>query len=87
MFNAGGEVKLFKRLNFNAVFYADVISGPQMPNLIYMTTFPNQTVRDSLWKEFSDSPEWTELKEMDKYKNSVSHADIMFLYPTDYSDY
>jgi len=87
MFNAGGEVKLFKRLNFNAVFYADVISGAQMPNLMYMTTFPNLTIRDSLWKEFFDSLEWTKLKAMDKYKNSVSHADIMLLYPTDYSDY
>jgi len=87
MFNAGGEVKLFKRLNFNAVFYADVIAGAQMPNLIYMTTFPNQIVRDSLWNEFRIAPEWTKLKAMEKYKNSVSHADIMFLYPTEYSDY
>lgn len=87
MFNAGGEVKLFKRLNFNAVFYADVIAGSQMPNLIYMTTFPNQIIRDSLWKEFGSSPEWTKLKAMEKYKNSVSHADIIMLYPTEYSDY
>ncbi|WP_299549459.1 NIPSNAP family protein [Seonamhaeicola sp.] len=87
MFNEGGEIKLFKRLNFNAVFYADVISGPKMPNLMYMTTFPNMTVRDSLWKAFFASPEWSALKVMDKYKKSVSHADIMLLYPTGYSDY
>ena len=27
MFNAGGEVKLFDRLGFNAVFYAEVLAG------------------------------------------------------------
>lgn len=87
MFNAGGEIKLFDRLNFNAVFYAEVLSGPSMPNLMYMTTFPDMTVRDSLWKEFFASPEWTELKAMEKYKNTVSKADIFLLYPTEYSDY
>lgn len=87
MFNGGGEIKLFDRLNFNAVFYGEVLAGPNMPNLMYMTTFPNQAVRDSLWKEFIDSPEWTELKEVPKYKHTVSHADIHLLYPTAYSDY
>ena len=87
MFNAGGEIPLFDRLNFNAVFYGEVISGPAMPNLMYMTTFPDMAVRDSLWKEFFASPEWTELKAMEKYKNSVSRADIHLLYPAEYSEY
>lgn len=87
MFNAGGEVKLFDRLGFNAVFYGEVVSGSQMPNLMYMTTFSNQEVRDSLWKEFFASPEWEVLKADPKYKNNVSHADKIFLYPTEYSDY
>jgi hypothetical protein len=87
MFNAGGEVNLFKRLGFNAVFYGEVISGPKMPNLMYMTTFANQENRDAHWKEFVDAPEWKELISMSKYDNNVSHIDITFLYPTEYSDY
>lgn len=87
MFNEGGEIKLFDRLGFNAVFYAEVISGPKMPNLMYMTTFKNQETRDKLWKAFFDSPEWKELLTYPKYENTVSHADIFLLYPTDYSDY
>src|SRR4051812_24260279 len=39
MFNKGGEIDLFKRLNFNAIFYAQVIAGSKMPNLMYMTSF------------------------------------------------
>lgn len=87
MFNEGGEINLFDRLGFNAVFYAEVISGPNMPNLMYMTTFRDQETRDKLWKAFFDSPEWKELLTLPKYENTVSHAGIYFLYPTDYSDY
>ncbi len=87
MFNAGGEIKLFDRLEFNAVFYAEVISGAKMPNLMYMTTFDNQESRDTHWKAFSNSPEWKALIAMEKYKNNMSHIDFTFVYPTEYSDY
>lgn len=87
MFNAGGEVKLFNRLQFNAVFYGQVISGAKIPNLMYMTTFSDQESREAHWKAFVDSPEWKGLIAMEKYKNNISHIDIIFLYPTDYSDY
>ena len=87
MFNAGGEIKLFQRLQFNAVIYGEVLSGGKMPNLMYLTTFANQESRDNHWKAFVDSPEWKSLIAMDKYKNTISHIDILFLYPTDYSDY
>lgn len=87
MFNAGGEVALFEKLNFNAVFYAEVFSGSKMPNLMYMTTFSDQESRDTHWNTFREAPEWKELSAMPKYQNNVSHADIYFLYPTEYSDY
>lgn len=87
MFNAGGEVKLFDQLGFNAVFYGEVLSGPRMPNLMYMTTFSDKTSRDEHWKSFSAAPEWKTLSSMPKYQKNVSKADIIFLYPTEYSDY
>jgi hypothetical protein len=87
MFNEGGEVVLFEELGFNAVFYGEVLSGGYMPNLMYMTTFANQESRDSHWKSFVDSPTWKTLSAMPKYQNNISHIDILFLYPTDYSDY
>ena len=87
MFNAGGEIEIFDELGFNAVFYGEVISGPEMPNLMYMTTFPNQESRDEHWQLFSDAPRWKALAAKEKYKDNVSHIDINFLYPTKYSDY
>lgn len=86
MFNAGGEIALFDDLGFNAVFYAEVLTGDKMPNLMYMTTFNDRESRDAHWKSFVKSPVWEKLKAVDKYQNTVSHADVMLLYPTDYSD-
>ena len=87
MFNDSDEVGLFKRLNFNAVFYAEVVSGSRMPNLMYMTTFDNMATRDEHWKAFSDDPQWKKLLTIEEYKNTVSKADILLLSSTDYSDY
>ena len=87
MFNEGGEVTLFKNLGFNAVFYAEVISGDRMPNLMYMTTFSNLQTRDSLWEQFGSSPKWKEISSMEKYQNNMNKLDRHLLYPTEYSDY
>jgi hypothetical protein len=87
MFNAGDEIGLFNRLGFNAVFYAEVISGNRMPNLVYMTTFENKTARDEHWKAFVADVQWKQLLTIEEYKNTVSKADIWLLTPTAYSDY
>jgi hypothetical protein len=84
MFNAG-EVTLFDRLGFNAVFYGQVIAGCRMPNLMYMTSFENKAARDEHWKAFGNDPEWKTMSSDPKYKNNVSHIDITFLRPTAYS--
>lgn len=86
MFNAGGEIPLFKRLSFNAVFYAGVLAGAHMPNLMYMTSFDNMAARDQHWKEFNADPFWKTLVAEPQYQHNVSHVDIVFLHPTAYSD-
>jgi len=87
MFNDGDEVGLFARLNFNAVFYGEVFAGSRMPNLMYMTTFENRQSRDDHWKAFVADPQWVNLKAMPEYQNNVSKIEILFLRPTEYSDY
>jgi hypothetical protein len=86
MFNDGDEVGLFKRLNFNAVFYGEVLSGTRMPNLMYMTTFENQADRDAHWKAFSADAQWKTLSVMPEYQKNVSKNVQIFLRPTQYSD-
>jgi len=86
MFNEGGEIALFKSLDFNAIFYAEVISGSTMPNLMYLTTFADMVAHDAHWDAFSKSPDWIKLKAIPEYKNTVSKAVKILLHPTDYSD-
>lgn len=87
MFNEGGEIKLFKKLEFNAVFYAEVISGSTMPNLMYLTTFADMPAHDAHWDAFRAHPEWKAVSALPEYKNTVSKSVILLLHPTDYSDF
>jgi hypothetical protein len=87
MFNEGGESALFKSLDFNALFYAEVISGGTMPNLMYMTTFADMASRTAHWDSFRIHPEWKRLSGLPEYKNTVSKSVILFLRPADYSDF
>jgi len=87
MFNVGDEMSIFKKYDFNAVFYSEVIAGSHMPNLMYMTTFNSKADRDKHWDTFSNDPEWKTLVAKKEYQNNVSKADILFLHPTAYSDF
>ena len=87
MFNQGGEIKLFERLNFNAVLYGDVLAGCRMPNLMYMTSFENREDREAHWKTFGQDPEWKRLSALPQYQKNVSKSDIILMQATDYSDY
>ena len=86
MFNEGGEVGLFKRLGFNAVFYGSVLAGSRMPNLMYMTSFEDMQSRETHWKAFSADAEWKKLKDNSFYKNNVSKSEIILMHAADYSD-
>lgn len=87
MFNEGGEVALFEKLGFNAVFYGEVISGSRMPNLMYMTSFSNMKSREEHWAAFRDHPDWKRISSMEEYQNNVSGIDRIMLHHTAYSDF
>jgi hypothetical protein len=87
MFNEGGECALFKTLDFNAVFFAQVISGSTMPNLMYLTTFADMAARTAHWDSFKNHPDWKKLSGLAEYKNTVSKSVILFLHPAEYSDF
>ena len=86
MFNDAGEVELFKKLDFNPVFFAEVISSAHMPHLIYMTTFSDEDSQSARWDAFRVHPDWEKMKVMDRYQNTVSNITKYLMYPTDYSD-
>ncbi len=87
MFNLGGEIALFKSLDFHPVFFGQVLVGSHMPNLMYMTTFSDMKSHDQHWKTFVDSDGWKKLSTLDEYKNTVSKANPYLLHPASYSDF
>lgn len=87
MFNEGGEIDLFKRLQFNAVFYGEVVAGSKMPNLMYMTSFDNMSEREAHWKTFRDDAQWISIKDLPEYLHTVSKNDQVLLRAKSYSDF
>jgi hypothetical protein len=79
MFNEGGEIALFNRLNFNALFYSKCIVGAHTPNLVYLTRFENMEARNEHWKQFSSDAEWKKLSGMKEYANTVSKNETILL--------
>ncbi len=87
MFNEGGEIDLFEKLEFNAIFYGEVISGSRMPNLMYMTSFADMESREAHWAAFRDHPDWKRISSMEEYQHNVSKIDVIMLHHTPYSDF
>jgi len=86
MFN-NGEIALFEKLEFNAVFYGQVLAGSHMPNLMYMTTFQDMKIHDEKWAAFGKHPDWIKMRDLEEYKNTVSRSTKYLLHPTSYSDF
>ncbi len=86
MFNEG-ESALFQRLGFQPVFFGEVLSSGRMPHLMYMTTFSDTLSQKELWERFRNDPAWLEMKDLERYRHTVSHIDRYLLCPTGYSDY
>jgi len=86
MFNEG-ESALFQELKFNPVFFCEVLSSAHIPHLIYMTTHADTTAQQANWEAFVNHPEWDRMKNLDRYRNTVSSITKYLLYPTEYSDY
>ena len=84
MFNSG-ETQVMKDVEMAPVFYGETLIGPRVPNLIYMLSAPDRAAHDKHWKAFLAHPEWKRMKELEKYKDTVSKIDIWFLRPLPFS--
>ena len=82
MFNAGGEIALFRTCGMQPVFFGETLIGAKIPNLTYMLVFENDDARKANWRKFLTSPEWKKLSRMPVYKDTVSGITNIFLRPT-----
>jgi hypothetical protein len=85
MFEAGGELAIFKRLGFQTVFFGRGVIGNGLPSLSYMLAFADVAAREKAWLRFRDDPEWLKLCDQPPFVDIVSQIDATLLRPTEYS--
>jgi hypothetical protein len=85
MFEAGGELAIFRRLGLQTVFFARDLVGAGLPSLTYMLAFADVAAREKAWTAFREDPEWVKLRDQPAYADIVSGIDAALLRPTDYS--
>jgi hypothetical protein len=85
MFEAGGELALFRRVGLAPVFFGRDLVGPGLPGLTYMLVFADGAARDRAWATFRDHPDWVRMRDDPRYADTVAGIDSTLLRPTDYS--
>jgi hypothetical protein len=85
MFEAGGELAIFRRLGFHVVFFGRDLVGGGLPCLTYMLAFADMAARERLWAAFRDDPAWLRLRDQPQNLDIVSGIDASILRATDYS--
>jgi len=71
MFNEQGEIEIFKRLQFNPVFWGETIVGPDRPNLTYMVAFEDTADKDAKWAGFMEDAKWKEISSLPENSNDL----------------
>jgi hypothetical protein len=85
MFEAGGELSIFRRLGMHTVFFGRDLVGSGLPSLTYLLAFADMAAREKAWAAFRDDAGWVKLRDQPVYADIVSAIDATILRPTDYS--
>lgn len=87
MFEAGGEISIFRRLGMAPVFFGRNLVGSRLPGLTYMLGFPDLATREKCWAAFRDDAEWVKLRSTPGLSNAeiLTNITVELLRPTDYS--
>jgi len=84
MFNSG-EIDIMRDVNLGPVFFGETLVSNDMPNLTYMLSAGSQQEHEEHWDAFRKHPEWLRMKQLSKYKDTVSKITSVMLKPTAYS--
>lgn len=69
MFNDAGEMKIFREVGLNPVFFGQTLVGAKMPCLTYMLVFKDREEQKAAWDRFGAHPEWKKLRSMPEYSD------------------
>lgn len=84
MFNIE-EIDLFDKVGINSVFYGDILAGPRMPALLYLTWYKDPAAREEAWSKFGQHPDWNAMKDKPRYAYTATDNTSTLLSPLSYS--
>jgi hypothetical protein len=84
MFNAD-EMAIFDQVGIRSVCYGEVLAGPRMPSLIYLTAYRDEVSRNEAWKRFAEHPEWQRIRALPEYAHTATDNRNLLLSPLSYS--
>ncbi|MDR1918259.1 MAG: NIPSNAP family protein [Tannerellaceae bacterium] len=84
MFNID-EIAIFDQVGVNSVCYGEVLAGPRMPSLIYLTWYKDEPTRDEAWKKFGAHPDWLRIRSLPEYAHTATDNKNLLLAPLPYS--
>jgi len=87
MFEDAGEIRIFREVGLNPVFFGRAVVGTKLPNLTYMLAFKSMEDQQAAWKKFGAHPDWKRLREMEEYSDKAILCGItnLSLVPAEYS--
>jgi hypothetical protein len=87
MFEAGGELNIFRRVGMRVVFFGTIIAGANQPSLVYMLGYDDLAHREKCWNAFLSDPEWHRLRDTPGLSDAeiVSNVSSVLLRPAAYS--
>ncbi|MDR2139166.1 MAG: NIPSNAP family protein [Tannerella sp.] len=85
MFNVD-EIAVFDQVGINSVLYGEILAGPRMPALMYLTWYKNEDARNTAWQHFGENPDWIRIKSLPEYAYTATNNQSIFLSPMSYSE-
>jgi hypothetical protein len=84
MFNVD-EIAIFDQTGIHSVCYGEVLAGPRMPSLIYLTWYKDETSRNEAWSKFGAHPDWNRIRTLPQYAHTATDNRNLLLSPLPYS--
>jgi hypothetical protein len=84
---AEGEIDIFHKSGIHPILYGDTLTGPNQPNMVYLTPFESPAQREQAWQAFRDNPDWVKIRDESIRKGGeiVRNITNMLLTPTSFS--
>jgi len=80
MFNVD-EIDIFDKVGVNSVFYGEIMAGPKMPALMYLTWYKDVDARAAAWDKFGKHPDWQRIRSLSEYANTATNNKSILLSP------